>query len=167
MMAGSAPFSEPNILEKHLRAIPESLAKVAAYVNKDLAAFIMRMLQKDPKSRPQDMTELLTLLKQIDSAPITSEIKDISRRKKQIQMDEIEEEPQEKLSSSQESEQMLIATRKKHLGVDEDKKAPTAVNLFEPITDEEYKQQLAAFSDNYQELRGKFDFEQDTKTDID
>ena len=165
MMAGFAPFSEPNILEKHLRAIPESLAKVAAYVNKDLAAFIMRMLQKDPKSRPQDMTELLTLLKQIDSAPITSEIKDVSRRKKQIQLDEIEEEPQEKLSSSQESEQLLIATRKKNLGV-EDKKPSAPAGLFTPISDEEYKQQLAAFSDNYQELRGKFDFEQDTKTDL-
>ncbi len=73
MFAEKPPFSEPDLLEKHKHAIPESLIKLVPEMDKELAAFIMRMLAKDPQNRPQDMKEMLLLLKKISPDSLVAE----------------------------------------------------------------------------------------------
>ncbi len=196
MFVNEPPFKEPGVLDKHLSAVPESLNKIApSDLSKELASYIMRMLQKDPESRPQDMKDLLGLLKQIDSDPIVDDRQDAQRerrRRKKKQEEQIEESEESKVSTKQQSELLLRAVRKKQLedamvkeredriqsevmaGKESSgftpsyKETKPVEKITEPVEvksldDNEYKQQLSALSDNYDELHGKFDFEQDTQ----
>ena len=196
MFVNEPPFKEPGVLDKHLSAVPESLNKVApGNLNKELAAFIMRMLQKDPESRPTDMKDLLSLLKQIGSDPIVDDRKDAQRerrRRRKKQEGKIDESEESKVSTKQQSELLLRAVRKKQLedakvkereeriqsevmsgksssGITPSYKEKVPVEKqriqseVKSMGEDEYKKQLSALSDNFDELQGKFDFEQDTQ----
>lgn len=73
IITGGPPFTgatTTEILDQHLKKLPLHISKGFPGLDPELASFVMRMLAKDPRNRPQDMKELLTLLKKIDPAPL-------------------------------------------------------------------------------------------------
>ncbi len=66
LFAGKPPFTGVNsdeLLMKHLRSVPPSLQALNRSVSEPMAALVMRLLNKDPKKRPQTMQEFLAEFK--------------------------------------------------------------------------------------------------------
>lgn len=73
LLTGGPPFTgkdQKEILGKHLQQLPVHISKGCKGLDPELASFVMRMLAKEPRNRPPDITELLALLKKTDRAPL-------------------------------------------------------------------------------------------------
>jgi serine/threonine protein kinase len=66
MLSGKTPFtaSSPNeLLQRHLRSKPPDLTVIDKNITPDFAAFVQRMMAKDPKDRPATMKDVMMELK--------------------------------------------------------------------------------------------------------
>ncbi|MGE0433340.1 MAG: serine/threonine protein kinase [Planctomycetota bacterium] len=73
LLTGAAPFvgkTTNEVLDQHLKTLPIHVSKRCKGLDPGLASIVMRMLAKEPRNRPPDITELLALLKTTDRAPL-------------------------------------------------------------------------------------------------
>ncbi|HMO13110.1 MAG TPA: serine/threonine-protein kinase [Pirellulaceae bacterium] len=66
LFSGKPPFtgvSSDDLLQKHLRAAPPSLQALNRSISEPMANLVLRMLSKDPKKRPANMSDFLSELK--------------------------------------------------------------------------------------------------------
>ena len=66
LMTGKVPFTanSPNeLLQRHLKAKPASMTVADANIHPDFSSYVMRMLAKDRKDRPESMKEVMVKIK--------------------------------------------------------------------------------------------------------